>query len=81
MLHSDVLQLGGLIRSRLLPVGRLRVRLAMHRAMEATSGLGCVERLGGLRQDREQVTHDTEVDQLQDGSLRVLVDRDDRLGH
>src|SRR5664279_4547545 len=44
------------------------------------SALCGVDRLCGLRQDGEQVTDDTEVDHVEDGSLFVLVDRDDRLG-
>ena len=44
------------------------------------SALGLLDCFGGLRQYLEQVTDDTEVDQLEDGRLFVLVDRDDRLG-
>src|SRR5665647_2496623 len=49
-------------------------------AGSVASALGFVDRFGGLRQDLEQVSDDTEVDQLEDRRFFVLVDRDDRLG-
>src|SRR5690349_11728235 len=44
------------------------------------SALARGDRRGGGREDRLQVPNDTEVDELEDRGLFVLVDRDDRLG-
>src|SRR5690242_1482479 len=44
------------------------------------SALTCLDRLGQLRRDLEQVAHHAVVGDLEDGRLFVLIDRDDRLG-
>ena len=44
------------------------------------SALAGLDRVGQLRGDLEQVADDAEVGDLEDRRLRILVDRDDRLG-
>src|SRR5512132_839313 len=47
--------------------------------LSVPSALGGLDRLGGLGQHLEEVSHHTEVGELEDRGLPVLVDRDDGL--
>ena len=75
-------RIGGTTFVSVLPAARQPAVPASHRAgwaVSTASALALGDLLGGRRQHGVQVAHDTEVDELEDRRLLVLVDRDDGL--